>query len=134
MSVDARTYTGEQKRLEEAVARARTAKTEADERVRTAQREAQRAGAALKQAVAALEAHDEARPGIQVTDHAVVRYLERVGQMDMDAVRKHILPGGAEAALMALPGAKSYRVAAGHRLILRGRSVVTVTTDGTEAD
>jgi hypothetical protein len=134
MSVSARTYTAELKRLEQAAADTRVAKAEADARLREAKADAKRADARHTQAIVALKAHNDGHPGITVTDHAVVRYLERVGKMDMDAVRRHILPAGAEAAILAMPGATSYEVGGGHRLKLRGRDVVTVTTDAQDED
>lgn len=57
-----------------------------------------------------------------VTDHAVLRYLERVRGMDIEAVRRHIaaLCAGAVAC-----GAICYR-AEGHRFTIADRTVVTV--------
>lgn len=62
------------------------------------------------------------RPLAHVTDHAVLRFLERVGGWDIDAVRREIaaeVETGIEAGACAVnTGTVTY--------VLEGRSVITV--------
>jgi hypothetical protein len=60
-----------------------------------------------------------------VTDHAVVRYCERVLGMDMEGVRRHIWETCAASVTM---GAACLR-AEGHRFEFAGGRVITVTPD-----
>lgn len=68
-----------------------------------------------------------AKRPITVTDHAVLRYLERVGGFEIEALRREIARRISEAA----PEGASAIVIEGHRFILRedavqGRTVTTV--------
>lgn len=65
---------------------------------------------------------------IRVTDHAVLRYLERVVGFDIDAVRKHIADTCAAPAAI---GAVCVR-AEGYRFEITNNTVVTVRPDGVE--
>jgi hypothetical protein len=60
-----------------------------------------------------------------VTDHAVVRYLERVAGMDIAAIRRAILPADVEAQVRVL-GDGRYPVGETHAAIVRDGVVVTV--------
>lgn len=64
------------------------------------------------------------RRRITVTDHAVLRYLERVQGMDIRAVRREIADRCDVAA--DHPGVTAV-LSSGHRFILRGGAIVTVT-------
>ncbi|MAA97802.1 MAG: hypothetical protein CMN87_15515 [Stappia sp.] len=57
-----------------------------------------------------------------VTDHAVLRYLERAHGLDVDAVRAHIAGRAMTAAEL---GALAVKIE-GVRFVLAGRTVVTV--------
>lgn len=59
-----------------------------------------------------------------ITDHALIRYCERVKGIDMDWVRDHILTDGLEAAIKA--GAIRYQADGWHYKIRNGR-VMTIT-------
>lgn len=62
------------------------------------------------------------RPTVMVTDHAVVRWLERVAGFDITALRNQI---AASAEIGLAHGAKTV-VVSGGKLVLEGEAVVTV--------
>lgn len=72
------------------------------------------------------------RPDIDVTDHAVVRWIERVGGIDIGELRRTI---AAEVRPYINAGAYSAAVA-GVRFVLdpRTRAVITVMTEGEMRD
>lgn len=59
-----------------------------------------------------------------ITDHAVIRYLERVKGIDIAAVRQEMRTVGLEAAIAI--GADTVKLANGCRMRLVGQKVVTV--------
>lgn len=61
--------------------------------------------------------------GVTVSDHALIRYLERTGQLDPQAFRELILTPDRIAAIKA--GANSIKVD-GVEMVVRGQTVVTV--------
>jgi uncharacterized membrane protein len=60
----------------------------------------------------------------RVSDHAVVRYLERVEGKDINAVRAKIVTPRVAAALGVLP--TCHVIQGGHRLVVRDGMVTTV--------
>jgi hypothetical protein len=74
----------------------------------------------------------KARGRVQVSDHAVVRYLERRLGLDLDAVRAEIAPPDTHAAVRALGGSGDFPVTGkhgAHTLVVKDHVVVTVLTD-----
>lgn len=63
------------------------------------------------------------RKRARVTDHAVLRYLERVMEVPVEQIRRQILTDGVVLA-MAL-GAQSVRLK-DHHVVIQGRVVVTI--------
>ncbi len=63
------------------------------------------------------------RKRARVTDHAVLRYLERVMEVPVEQIRRQILTDGVVLA-MAL-GAQSARLK-DHHVVIQGRVVVTI--------
>lgn len=61
-------------------------------------------------------------PSIRVTDHAVLRYIERRHGIDVDALRSHI----ATLAVTGVAHGASAVLTEGVRIVLRGQTVVTV--------
>lgn len=61
--------------------------------------------------------------GVTVSDHALVRWLQRTGQIDPEAVRSVILTPDRIAAIEA--GANSIKVC-GVEMVVKGQTVVTV--------
>jgi len=64
------------------------------------------------------------KPPIHASDHAIVRYLERVLGLDLNPVRAEIserVEGGVE------HGASGV-ITGGYRFVLQGRTVVTITS------
>lgn len=62
------------------------------------------------------------RPGLRITDHALLRYLERAQGVDVESVRRKIrrkVQRGHEAGAVGV-------LVDGVRFVLRGDSVVTV--------
>lgn len=73
----------------------------------------------------------EAEAAVKVTDHAVIRYLERVQGLDVVAVRRQILHPAVIEAVSVLGGNGSYPHPDGYVLKMAGGVVVTVTNSGT---
>ena len=69
---------------------------------------------------------------VSVSDHAIVRYLERVKGMDIKAIRKEILPKHMSKAVSQL-GNGFYPVGDTHRVRVKGGVVVTVLTKDMKA-
>jgi adenylosuccinate lyase len=65
-----------------------------------------------------------------VTDHALLRYLERVHGVDVAAMKAHILTDNVTAAIHA--GASSV-IMDGVRFVIKGNALVTVTEAGPKA-
>lgn len=62
---------------------------------------------------------------VQVSDHAVLRYLERIKGLDLEAIKKEIMPGGSQRLPKAL-GNGTYPVHNSHRFRVVDGVVVTV--------
>lgn len=65
------------------------------------------------------------KPEIHVTDHAVLRYLERAHELDVDAVRRHLAGRVVNAARLGAVGVTVENI----KLIMRqrGRDIHVVT-------
>jgi hypothetical protein len=61
---------------------------------------------------------------VEISDHAVLRYLERVYRVDIDAIREEMRCPGLEQA--AAFGCETVKLGNGARLKIVGRTVVTV--------
>lgn len=72
----------------------------------------------------------EAEAAVKVTDHAVIRYLERVQGLDVAAVRRQILHPSVIEAVATLGGNGSYPHPDGYVLKMASGVVVTVTCNG----
>jgi aspartate/methionine/tyrosine aminotransferase len=93
----------------------------------TAQRKtinAEKAVKALEAQVRSLEEKTNTEAPVVVTDHAVVRWLERHHGLDMDAVRATILDEGTEAAIKFVGTGKITK--GDVALVVENRVVVTV--------
>lgn len=66
-------------------------------------------------------------PVAMVSDHALLRYLERVKGVDVDALREEILGEGRREAVQKLLNCK-LPIGGGAKLIVQHRVVVTVIT------
>ena len=66
--------------------------------------------------------------GVVVTEHAMLRYIERVIGIDMDELRGKVLPPSAETVAMAMGGNARLPVDGTHTAIVKGGAVVTVLT------
>jgi len=66
---------------------------------------------------------------ITVSDHAIVRYLERALGMNMEQLRLEIVSEGVAAAVRRLGDGK-YPVGRGVRIVVRNGNVVTVEFEG----
>lgn len=66
---------------------------------------------------------------MKVSDHAIVRYLERVKGVDIDALRKEILPPTLNKISQRL-GNGFYPVGGTHKICVRGGTVVSVLGAG----
>lgn len=65
---------------------------------------------------------------LHVTDHAIVRYLERTGRIDVDQVRKEVFPGDDERMDEAIKtlGGGTFPIGNSHRIVVADRKIVTV--------
>ncbi|GAC1371001.1 MAG: hypothetical protein NVS3B25_19080 [Hymenobacter sp.] len=63
----------------------------------------------------------------RVSDHALIQYLRRRFDFDVDAVRAEVLPTDARTlAAIATLGNGTYPVGDSHRIVVKGNTVVTV--------
>lgn len=65
-----------------------------------------------------------------VTDHAVLRYLERVWHIDVEKAKAEMLNAGAMVDAAANFGCDTVKMGNGAKLKLRGRTVCTVLGKG----
>lgn len=65
---------------------------------------------------------------IRVTDHAILRYLERVKGVDLEKVRKELMPYDVEKQIKMIGFSGIYPVDKSHKLRVKDRTVVTVLT------
>ncbi len=75
--------------------------------------------------------HYRGSPVAMVSDHALLRYLERVKGVDIDALRAEMLGEGRQALIQKLMSCK-LPIGDGARLIVQQRVVVTVITRETD--
>lgn len=68
-----------------------------------------------------------------VSEHAILRYLERVEGIDIEAVKRKIVSRSAETQIKAL-GSGVFPVGASHKLRVRKGYVVTVLTEDLHPD
>jgi len=61
------------------------------------------------------------RPAVTVTDHAILRWLEREHDIDVEAIREHLAGLAANGARLGAAGVKIGKV----KLVLRGAIVTT---------
>ncbi len=64
---------------------------------------------------------------IIVSEHAMLRYIERVMGMDMEKLKKQILPDLTQSQIRAL-GNGSYPVGKSHRVKVRDNTIITILT------
>ena len=69
---------------------------------------------------------ENVKPGIRITDHAVLRYLERVKGLDLKEVRRELLPVEIEKQIRAVGCAGVYPVFKSHKLRVRDNTIITV--------
>lgn len=60
-----------------------------------------------------------------VTEHAIIRYLERVMGLDLDNIRNEILSPEVATQIKALGGGK-YPIGDGHKAVVKGMAVVSI--------
>lgn len=72
-----------------------------------------------------IEQLERRKDGITVTDHAVIRYLERVQGIDIDAIREQMVTDQVEQAVDTLGGTGKFP-SGECRLVMDGYKVVTV--------
>lgn len=64
---------------------------------------------------------------IIITEHAILRYIERVIGIDIEDLKKRILDDETKEAIKKLGGSGTYPAKEGHKVVLKKGSVVTVT-------
>lgn len=75
--------------------------------------------------------HYRGSPVAMVSDHALLRYLERVKGVDIDALRAEILGEGRQEMIQKMMSCK-LPIGGGAKLIVQQRVVVTVITRETD--
>jgi len=65
---------------------------------------------------------------ITISEHAILRYIERTGEIDTDHIRARILPEQVKHQAQVL-GDGNYPIGEGCRIVVKGNTVVTVTTN-----
>jgi hypothetical protein len=63
--------------------------------------------------------------GVVITEHALLRFLERVDLIDMDIVRKRIMPEATLRQIQELGNGK-YPVADSHVVVVKNNSIVSI--------
>jgi len=76
----------------------------------------------LYQELENLKKHEEAEP--TVSEHAILRYMERAMGYDLDQLRENILEGRREE--IDFIGSGEIRTSEGYALVIRNKNVVTV--------
>lgn len=66
--------------------------------------------------------------GITVTEHAYLRYVERVMGIDLAEIRKRMLPQRIESTIQAM-GTCKIKTEDGHTLVVRNKTVVSVVDE-----
>lgn len=96
---------------------------------RTQQNEVNQSVNMLGQRIAALKAkiNQAKSTDIIVSEHAILRYLERVTGIPIEEVKAAILPDGIKKLAMTA-GSGKYPVGT-HKIVVRGNTVVTIETD-----
>ena len=72
---------------------------------------------------------NEMRSGIIVSEHAIIRYLQKKYGLDLDELRREIVPHEVAKGISKL-GSVKFTIRDSHRLIVKDNVVVTVTVDG----
>ncbi|ANI79020.1 hypothetical protein [Sphingobium sp. EP60837] len=67
-----------------------------------------------------------------VSDHALVRYIERVHGYDLTPIREMMLTNAVRTA--AQMGCRSVKLGCGARVMLRGHTIITVLAKGMRGD
>ncbi len=115
--------------------RLQTKERELGQRISSAEREQAEAKARAQRDKAELEATRRkirelsARDGpLVVSEHAILRYLERVKGLDIEAVKAEIVPPGTEDLVRKLEGVDGLYPAGEHKIRVKENTVVTVVT------
>ncbi len=80
--------------------------------------------ARVKTLQAEIAAMSQQRTEPVVSEHALLRWIERVEGVDLEALRKHILAGGAAASINFAVTGSVFKE--GHELVFKDRVIVTV--------
>ncbi len=108
----------------------RKAKLEVDvamlkEESKAAQRKFSEAASQLESVVQQIESMKEKRQSVTVTEHAVIRYLERVKGLDLAEIRREIMSDETEAMVRAMGNGK-YPIHSGVKAVVKDMCVVSV--------
>lgn len=63
---------------------------------------------------------------IIITEHAILRYLERVEGFDMEKVKASILPNDVKTQIKAFNGNGKYPIGSGFQIVVKDGSIVSV--------
>lgn len=119
---DLKHLTVKRDRLEHELVLLRTEQSALDQKMRAAVREQSAVDAQIRK----LKESTKVRPVI-VSEHAILRYLERVRGLDLEQVKKEIAPEHILGRVRAL-GNGEYPVGSSHTLKIQDSTVVTILT------
>jgi hypothetical protein len=73
-----------------------------------------------------IEKEENTKKVIKVSDHAVLRYLERVGGMDLNAIRQAIVTDELIDIVSSIGGSGKFPLNEGHSIIMKDYVIVTL--------
>lgn len=68
----------------------------------------------------------EDNSNIMISDHAILRYLERIMGIDIEMIKKEILPEKAKQTIQAL-GNGTYPINNKYKIVVKNNTIVTIT-------
>jgi hypothetical protein len=110
-------------RAEHALALIRQEQSAVDQKMRQAVRELASVDAQIQR----LRESTKKAKAVMVSEHSILRYLERVRGVDLDQVKKEIMPEATIQRIRAM-GNGEYPVGGSHTLRVRDNTVITVLT------
>lgn len=96
-----------------------------DEEVRSLQKKLSKKSKEIEQVKAAIEEEELRNRPISVTDHALIRYMERVLGIDVEKIRNDMITEETKRVIYSV-GSGKIPIGDGHRLWVKDRTITTV--------
>ena len=119
----------ELKQLQTRLAKAETEEKSADQEIRAAQRKKEQAAKLCENLRRQITAIQNNRGTVVVTEHALLRYFERVMGFDLGAIRRELTPPGVVQIVTHLPNGRIPHPEIRCRLVVVDGVIVTLETD-----